>query len=425
MKTGVSGVHAGVVVLVTVLMLKAHGMAARQQRASTKTPNCEYVFVVNEFDTSKCPALGSQAYQADSYPASHNGQMPRVAHGARGKNIDNLSSKMRDMESRLFDEMVKNRELNSTLSRHEHMLKHAIEMLHAYKSNFSSIFRTMMYMETKLKHQRSMSRSLNHKLSNVILDVVEVNNVLTKKVPTSDRTVQDKAISVESVASVRSCPGITDQSKVYKDCATVYAQGIKKSGVYYIKPTCAACPVPVWCDMDTPPGGWLVIQRRKDGSTSFNRNWQQYKQGFGDVSQEHWMGNDNIFLISNQDHYELRVDLWDFEGNRVYAIYRTFKIDGERDKYRLHIHNHAGSVKDSLYRHNRMMFSTYDQDNDARHEAHCAREWEGGWWYNNCWFALLNGPHHNRSNVPWRGMAWNHWKREQLARSEMKIRPSD
>lgn len=214
MKQGVSGVHSGVVMLMTVLILKSNGMATRQQRASTKTPNCEYVFVVNEFDTSKCPALGNQAYQADSYPASHNGQMPRAAQG--GKNIDNLSSKMRDMETRLFDEMVKNRELNSTLSRHEHMLKHAIELLHAYKSNFSSIFRTMMYMETKLKHQRSMSRSLNHKLSNVILDVVEVNNVLTKKVPTADRTVQDKAISVESVASVRSCPGITDRSKVYK-----------------------------------------------------------------------------------------------------------------------------------------------------------------------------------------------------------------
>lgn len=96
---------------------------------------------------------------------------------------------------------------------------------------------------------------------------------------------------------------------------------------------------------------------------------------------------------------------------------------GERDGYRLHITGFSGSAQDSLHNHNNKKFSTTDRDNDARREASCAQEWEAGWWFDNCWFALLNGPYHNRSDVSWRGLAWNHWKREQLKASEMKIRP--
>ena len=117
------------------------------------------------------------------------------------------------------------------------------------------------------------------------------------------------------------------------------------------------------------------------------------------------------------------MDLWDFTGNRVHASYTTFRVAGERDKYQLTVTGYSGSAQDSLYRHNRMSFSTPDSDNDGRREAHCAAEWEAGWWFNNCWFALLNGAYHNRSDVDYRGIAWNHWKREQLRKTEMKIRP--
>ncbi|KAK6178185.1 hypothetical protein SNE40_012995 [Patella caerulea] len=367
-------------------------------------------------DSSQCPAVNPHV-QADGYTSEMTDGVPKT------KYIHNLNSKMKDMESRLFDEMVKNRELNSTLSRHEHMLKLAESTLDNYKTNFSRVFRTMMYMEQKLQRQRKASRSLNDKLSNVILDVVEVNNLLTRKPASSHSKFKDKQVVVESVADVKTCQGYTGESMVFVDCEEIYAEGHTENGVYYVKPSSSACPIPVWCDMETRPGGWLTIQKRFNGNTDFNRNWDAYKRGFGDVNMEFWLGNDNIFLISNQKQYELRIDLWDFSGNRVYASYKTFKVEGERDFYKLHVHGYSGSAKDSLFKHNRMMFSTPDQDNDARREAHCAKEWEGGWWFNNCWFAFLNGPYHNQSNIQWRGIAWNHWKREQLGRSEMKIRP--
>jgi hypothetical protein len=38
-----------------------------------------------------------------------------------------------------------------------------------------------------------------------------------------------------------------------------------------------------------------------------------------------------------------------------------------------------------------MQFSTYDQDNDKKLLGNCAKQHKGGWWFNNCYIAHLNG----------------------------------
>lgn len=35
------------------------------------------------------------------------------------------------------------------------------------------------------------------------------------------------------------------------------------------------------CDQDTGAGGWTIVQKRFDGSQDFNKDWQQYADGFG------------------------------------------------------------------------------------------------------------------------------------------------
>lgn len=64
----------------------------------------------------------------------------------------------------------------------------------------------------------------------------------------------------------------------------------------------------IFCDMETNGGGWTVIQRRSVGLTSFNRDWKQYKQGFGSIRGDFWLGNDNIFRLTRQPS-TIRIDM--------------------------------------------------------------------------------------------------------------------
>lgn len=60
--------------------------------------------------------------------------------------------------------------------------------------------------------------------------------------------------------------------------------------------------------METDGGGWTIIQRRKVGLTSFNRDWKQYREGFGNIRGDFWLGNENIYRLSRRPTV-LRVEL--------------------------------------------------------------------------------------------------------------------
>lgn len=71
-----------------------------------------------------------------------------------------------------------------------------------------------------------------------------------------------------------------------------------------------------------------MIQRRDDFGEpreNFNRDWSDYKNGFGDPAKEFWLGNENIYMLTNNEDYSLRVELEDFEGNKRYVLYDAFE----------------------------------------------------------------------------------------------------
>ncbi|KAK3087010.1 hypothetical protein FSP39_000285 [Pinctada imbricata] len=218
---------------------------------------------------------------------------------------------------------------------------------------------------------------------------------------------------------------VVAEAEIPRDCYDIQLYGHVTSGVYKIYPGGIKRGIDVYCDMDTDNGGWLVFQRRIDGTLDFYKNWAEYQIGFGDLSSEFWLGTESLHIITDQGFYERRVDMTDFDGQHRYAQYRGVHI-GDRDtKYKLRLAGYHGYAGDSLYAHNNMKFSARDHDNDNA-GGHCAETFKGGFWYNNCHAAnpngqYLSGDHETLAN----GINWHSWRgyKYSLKTIEMKIRP--
>ncbi|XP_030840825.1 ryncolin-1-like [Strongylocentrotus purpuratus] len=127
------------------------------------------------------------------------------------------------------------------------------------------------------------------------------------------------------------------QDKLLKDCSEIYASGERISGVYKICPGSNVEdkePIDVYCNIDED-GGWLVFQRRQDGTVDFYQNWAAYKNGFGDLEAEFWLGNDIIHRITYQGNYTLRIYMVDLNGQSSTALYNNFRVANESEGYRL------------------------------------------------------------------------------------------
>ncbi|KAM9321386.1 fibrinogen-like protein 1 [Gastrophryne carolinensis] len=210
-----------------------------------------------------------------------------------------------------------------------------------------------------------------------------------------------------------------------KDCSAVFERGKKESGYYRIQPSAHREPFSVFCDM-SDGGGWTVIQRRSNGKVSFNRNWQEYKEGFGlfkHRNDEYWLGNEHIYNLLESREMTLQIDLMDWQGKTRHAIYDIFRITNEEDQYKLWLGYYSGNAGDALAGGSNfeqqwsaslrgMPFSTPDKDNDRYINGNCAIENKCGWWFNRCHVANLNGLYYKKGNYTGEydnGIVWSTW----------------
>lgn len=144
-------------------------------------------------------------------------------------------------------------------------------------------------------------------------------------------------------------------------------------------------PFRVNCDAETQDGGWIIILRRLDGSENFYRNWVAYKEGFGQLDGEFFLGLDKIYALTAEKNQELLFLLEDYDGNEKYELYEKFAIGNEQESYKLHTLGKAnGTAGDSFRAQFGQKFSTFDRDNDPDMSRNCAVSFTGAWWYRAC-----------------------------------------
>ncbi|KAK7090974.1 ryncolin-1-like [Littorina saxatilis] len=207
-----------------------------------------------------------------------------------------------------------------------------------------------------------------------------------------------------------------------KDCVEAQRYS-NQSGVVMIYPNGDNTPLRVYCDHDTDGGGWLVFQRRQDGSVDFYRDFAEYQNGFGDVEGEFWLGLDTLHALTTLKNQVMRVDMTQWNGTNIFATYSDFSVSDSCNQFKLKYDNMTdGNVaRDSLSLANGVTFSTKDEG-----KVSCATSYHGGWWYGmNCGDSNLNGLYKDSKQWGWDGIFWYSVDRfYSLKGSEMKIRPA-
>ncbi|XP_038246904.1 angiopoietin-1 isoform X1 [Dermochelys coriacea] len=355
------------------------------------------------------------------------------------RKLTDVETQVLNQTSRLEIQLLENS--LSTYKLEKQLLQQTHEILKINEKN-SLLEHKILEMEERhkeeldtLKEEKENLQGLVSRQSYIIQELEKQLNKATNNNSVLQKQQLELMDTVHSLVNLCSKEGVLlknakrEEDKPFRDCADVYQAGFNKSGVYTIYINNVSEPKKVFCNMEITGGGWTVIQHREDGSLDFQKNWKEYKMGFGSPSGEHWLGNEFIFAITSQRQYSLRIELMDWEGNRAYSQYDRFHIGNEKQNYRLYLKGHTGTAgkQSSLILHG-ADFSTKDADNDNC-MCKCALMLTGGWWFDACGPSNLNGmfytagQNHGKLN----GIKWHYFKGPSysLHSTTMMIRPLD
>ena len=172
------------------------------------------------------------------------------------------------------------------------------------------------------------------------------------------------ATGIVAVTAVDDCPSTSRYTSV-TSCCDLYpnyfftfgrnSNAKYPSGLYSLKNFCGNDSVEAlaYCDNCNGGGGWLVVQRRQDGSVDFNRTWLEYEDGFGKLTGEFWYGLRALHCLTGQGGWEMRMDIKLDNGTNIIILqYEQFKVASAKDKYKLTVGGFQGTTTDPMAYHN-------------------------------------------------------------------------
>ena len=118
-----------------------------------------------------------------------------------------------------------------------------------------------------------------------------------------------------------------------------------------------------------------------DASVTFERSWDEYAAGFGDVDGNFWLGLDTIHDLTTACPMSLQIDVVPFNIPAVSIPYRQFHVGDAASQYLLNISSDTlgdDNLYNSFTYESGSKFSTYDRDNDIIN-SHYAITLKAGW----------------------------------------------
>ncbi|XP_053677718.1 ficolin-1-like [Anopheles nili] len=272
-------------------------------------------------------------------------------------------------------------------------------------------------MDLVMKQQSQKQMQQQALLDDLLWAVNQLNEVLGRNITLLRR-------QTESILMQQSACSNNEQLQLNNLIRSCKEKRSSRSGKYMLLPEANIEPFEVLCEQSSWSGGWLVFQQRIDGKEDFNRGWDEYRNGFGSLDHDFWMGLERLHQITSSGSYEMLVELRDFLGNYEYAWYKEFEIGSEAEDYLLKkIVFKSGSAGDSLTQHKGLKFLTFDRDTGGK--KNFAAEYEGAWWMQEGHFSHLNG--RRLMDAGPKSMFWYSHKEseEGMAVSRMMIRESE
>ncbi|NWZ26116.1 ANGL4 protein, partial [Asarcornis scutulata] len=349
----------------------------------------------------------------------------QLGHGLK-EHVDRTKGQMRELGSRLSAH-------NSSMGR---LLRQAREtqeqgeLLRASGSPSSSPPQTLMDAQnSRIEELLQKIKQQQYKLDKQNLQIKSLQSKVNLLIPLHLK--DNKTQSPKWKINLKKSLSHTNQSQnasLPEDCQQLFLAGQQSSGIFQVQPS-GSQPFKVYCDM-TAEGGWTVIQRRTDGSVDFDQLWDAYKNGFGDLHGDFWLGLEKIHHLVQEGRYNLLIELEDWEGNSQ-AVQFEFSLGGESTAYTLNLLGPlSGELENAIGDFRQLPFSTRDRDHDLKADTNCAKHLSGGWWFSTCGHANLNGKYfrsiprqrHERKQ----GIFWKTWKGRYypLKSTTMKIQPT-
>ena len=137
--------------------------------------------------------------------------------------------------------------------------------------------------------------------------------------------------------------------------------------------------------------GWRVLQRRVDDTVSFDRDWNDYVNGFGSSSTNFWIGLAKMHQLTLTP-VPLRINIELFDSEKFSLNYTSFAVGDESTNFTIYVAGYEYTEHVNVLT-NGIAFSTKDRDNDLDDTYNFAVDPHlGGWWYSRYIdFLNLNG----------------------------------